>query len=341
MDARDGGAVPTRRRRPGGDAPPVAEAAELKVTDLRQPGWSWGWDTLAREFAALLQLKGVGLYFTYATYTDNRASSPYRGSSYTGVDALASFTGESADDVRTINKLLAALGLARFQTYTVYTRGKDGRRGTRNRLHCYILERDPHLQLQDVLAVLRLAAADARVYKYVRHVFRATFRPIDRAEDAAGTPRENPNPWYRILPQVRRTPEWRVLALRAERDHLSLRARNIHGVEAAAARRRAGRGDYFDEEVDADGTILPATDDGAATVLPATEDGGDLPVSEVACGAVLLAREPVRRPTSVARRETMSKEVMKPDQSSMRNRPELEQQRQRRARWRSIPPPLR
>ena len=151
MDARDAGAVPTRRRRPGGHAPAAADAAELKVTDLRQPGWSWGWDTLAREFAALLQLKGVGLYFTYATYTDNRPNSPYRGSSYTGVDALAEFTGESADDVRTVNKLLAALGLARFQTYTVHTRGKDGRRGTRNRLHCYILERDPHLQLEDVL----------------------------------------------------------------------------------------------------------------------------------------------------------------------------------------------
>src|SRR5581483_5033341 len=172
VDARD--AVPTRRRRPGGDAPAAAqtEAAELKVTDLRQPGWSWGWDTLAREFAALLQLKGVGLYFTYATYTDNRPNSPYRGSSYTGVEALADFTGESADDVRTINKLLAVLGLASFKTYTVYTRGKDGRRGTRNRLHCYILERDPHLRLEDVVAVLRLAATDARVYKYVRHVFR-------------------------------------------------------------------------------------------------------------------------------------------------------------------------
>jgi hypothetical protein len=252
-----------RRRRPTvADSP----AGEVLVTDLRKSGWSWGWDTLAREFAGVLHQSGVGLYFTYATYTDNRKESPYRGSSYTGVEALADFSGESADDIRTINKILAALGLARFETYTVYMPSKDGRRATRNRLHCYLLERDPHLTTEDVLAVLRLALNDQKVYKYIRHIFRPAFRPIDRIADATGTPREHPNPWYAILPAVKRTTEWRTLALRAERDHLSLRERNIHGVEAAARRRQRDDSDPS--------TIPPATEDGADTILPNTEDAG-------------------------------------------------------------------
>src|SRR5258706_12494826 len=91
-----------RRRRPNEPSPP---AGEVVVTDLRRTGWSWGWDTLAREFAGLLHQAGIGVYFTYATYTDNRKESPYRGSSYTGVEALAAFSGESAQAIRTINKL--------------------------------------------------------------------------------------------------------------------------------------------------------------------------------------------------------------------------------------------
>ncbi len=254
-----------RRRRPGG---PADAPGEIVVTDLRRSGWSWGWDTLAREFAAILHQTGVGVYFTYAAYTDNRKDSPYRGSSYTGVEALADFSGESAEDIRTINKLLAALGLARFETYTVPTVGSDGRRATRNRLHCYLLERDPHLRFEDVLAVLRLALTDEKVYRYIRHLFRPSFRPIDRAEDPRGAPREHPNPWYEILPRLKATPEWRTLALRAERDYLALRARNLPGVEAAARRRGA------------DTTLLPVTEDAAPTCLPATETAPTLPPTE-------------------------------------------------------------
>jgi hypothetical protein len=265
-------AGPVRRRQPGGpsDAP-----GEIVVTDLRRGGWSWGWDTLAREFAAILHQTGVGVYFTYAAYTDNRKDSPYRGSSYTGVEALADFSGESAEDIRTINKLLAALGLARFETYTVPTVGSDGRRATRNRLHCYLLERDPHLRFEDVLAVLRLALTDEKVYRYIRHLFRPSFRPIDRAEDSRGAPREHPNPWYEILPRIKATPEWRALALRAERDYLALRARNLPGVEAAARRRGA------------DATLLPITEDAVPTRLPATEDALDLPPTEPGSAATL------------------------------------------------------
>ena len=265
----DGSEPPVRRRRPTvTDAP----ADEVLVTDLRQAGWSWGWDTLAREFAGILHQSGVGLYFTYATYTDNRKESPYRGSSYTGVEALSDFSGESADDIRTINKLLATLGLARFETYTVYIPSKDGRRATRNRLHCYLTDRDPHLTRDDVLAVLRLALKDEKVYKYIRHIFRSGFRPIDRIADATGAPREHPNPWYAILLAIQRTVEWRTLGLRAERDHLALRERNSHGVEAAAHRRRRDNSEPS--------TILQKREAGDATCLPLLEDGGMVGDSE-------------------------------------------------------------
>lgn len=246
------------------------QAGEVVVTDLRKGGWSWAWDTLAREFAGILRQVGVGIYFTYASYTDNRKDSPYRGSSYTGVEALAEFSGESADDIRTVNKLLATLNLARFETYTVYMYGKDGRRATRNRLHCYLVDRDPHLSLDDVLAVLRLASTDQRVYKHIRHIFRPGFHPIDRAESADGTPRENVNPWYQILPVVQASAEWQDLARRAEQDLVSLRKRNVHGVTAAAARRRTEQSERNAS------TILRSSDDAVHTTLPITEDATKL-----------------------------------------------------------------
>jgi len=276
-----------RRRRPYES---TAAPGEVVVTDLRRSGWSWGWDTLAREFAGLLHQTGIGVYFTYATYTDNRKESPYRGSSYTGVEALADFSGESAEDIRTINKLLTALALARFETNTVYIPGKDGRRATRNRLHCFLLDRDPHLTPDDVLSVLRLALTDTKVYRYIRHLFRPTFRPIDRANDATGTPRENPNSWYRILPVIKRCSEWRELSVRADKDYVAVRERNLHGVEAAA-RRHAERNADLE-------TILRGTEDGDSTILPNWEDASSLPISDPASPSVLPATEE-DRPTRV------------------------------------------
>lgn len=297
-------ATPIRRRRPNEDPP---SAGELVVTDLRKTGWSWGWDTLAREFAGLLHQTGLGVYFTYATYTDNRKESPYRGSSYTGVEALADFSGDSAEDIRTINKLLAALGLSRFETYTVYLPGKDGRRATRNRLHCFLLDRDPHLSPNDVLAVLRLALEDPKVYKYIRHLFRPTFRPIDRATDAEGAPRENPNPWYRILPLIKRSAEWRALTLRAEKDYLALRERNLHGVEAAA-RRHTERGPDPT-------TILPDTDDTPSTIVRNTDDASSIRITDPGSPPILPATEdgpPTRLPDTDGNHDQESWNQRKP-----------------------------
>src|SRR4029077_1210896 len=76
---------------------------------------------------------------------------------------------------------------------------------------------------------------------------------------------------------------WRELTLRADKDYLAVRERNLHGVEAAARRHTQRNADLA--------SILRDTEDAHSTIIPNWDDGSDLPVSDPATPSVLPSTE--------------------------------------------------
>jgi hypothetical protein len=218
---------PLEPGKPGGEGlMPVPEPSRAGE-DIRRRGWFWHWNALVTQYAPLIGLKGVGLLNSYTVWTDRREESPHRGYAFPSQQSEADFYGEDRAELITINKILVALDLIEIRKEMVVRADPQGRRWKVPHNFYRVKDHGDDFSLgpADVLRVAELAARDRAVYRYVRRVFSPRFSPID-----------GDNVWGRILPEVRLTPVWQGLAVRAaaEEDRASARTRAGHAARKDA-----------------------------------------------------------------------------------------------------------
>jgi hypothetical protein len=225
---RSGAREPLEPGKTGGEGlAPVPEPSRAG-DDIRRRGWFWHWNALVTQYAPLIGLKGVGLLNSYTVWTDRREESPHRGYAFPSQQSEADFYGEDRAELITINKILVALDLIEIRKEMVVRADPQGRRWKVPHNFYRVKDHGDDFSLSpaDVLRVAELAARDRAVYRYVRRVFSPRFSPID-----------GDNVWGRILPEVRLTPVWQGLAVRAaaEDNRASARTRAGHAARKDAS----------------------------------------------------------------------------------------------------------
>jgi DnaA N-terminal domain len=197
-----------------------AQAATRSGHDERRRGWFWHWNAIVTQYAPLIGLKGVGLLNSYTVWTDRREESPHRGYAFPSQQSEADFYGEDRAELITINKILVALDLIEIRKEMVLRADEQGRRWRVPHNFYRVKDRDDGFTLDDesVLKVVRLAEKDRAIYRYIRHIFSARFRPIDPH-----------NVWSNMLVTLRRDETWRKLAARAADDERRASARTLAG----------------------------------------------------------------------------------------------------------------
>ena len=184
--------------------------------DSRRRGFFWGPNEWIKQWVPLIGLDGVGLLNSYDVWCDRHEKSDTRGFAFPTRLQEATFYGISKKDLVVLTSILEATGWLRIiRKKRILGHGRGGGGVTYTYKNFYeILDRDRTLTLDDVLAVVRLADKDSRVFKRIRHIFKPEFAPID----------DKDNPWLTLLPQLRQHPLWQKLAAR-EREY-SAKIRN-------------------------------------------------------------------------------------------------------------------
>lgn len=191
--------------------------------DVRQRGWFWHWNELHTEYGPLLRQSGIGLLTSYIVYTDRREGSPHRGYAFPSLQLQAAFTGADRAELITINQILVALDLLEIRKEMVTRADEQGRkwRVPHNLYRVKDKSDSRHLTAADVLRVLELAEKKREVYRHIRHIFSTGFTPISRG-----------NVWHGLREELRETPLWARLAVRAERDEAKFSERSRAGHAA-------------------------------------------------------------------------------------------------------------
>ncbi len=197
--------------------------------DSRRRGFFWGPNEWIKQWVPLIGLDGVGLLNSYDVWCDRHEKSDTRGFAFPTRLQEATFYGISKKDLVVLTSILEATGWLRIiRKKRILGHGRGGGGVTYTYKNFYeILDRDRTLTLDDVLAVVRLADKDSRVFKRIRHIFKPEFAPID----------DKDNPWLTLLPQLRQHPLWQKLAAREREYSAKIRNRFEEADQSPTSRR--------------------------------------------------------------------------------------------------------